>query len=88
MRITDMLPGTFMLLPGGWLGEQDNNLVFYFVERKADSYSFAVINTGGPGMEYHPLTTESNMEMKYKAAIVADGILQSVTRSIITIALP
>jgi hypothetical protein len=74
-HISVMVKGTFMLLPGGWSSERgpDQTLI-YILERKGDSFSFGICNTGGPGLEYHPITGEATVDIRYKMALVIDDI--------------
>jgi hypothetical protein len=73
-RIAMMQKGSFLLLPGGWSDDTGDHVLLYVLERKGDTFSFGVCNTGGVGVEYHPISAESPYDLKYKMSIVIDDI--------------
>lgn len=72
-----MSPNSYIILPGGWINETEGDgVLIYVLERKdATTFSFSVINTGGPGLvEYHPVNANSATDVKYKLALVVDNV--------------
>jgi hypothetical protein len=73
-KISIMTKGTFLIIPGGWINEQEEQSLLYVVEKTGDGFSFAVCNTGGSGIEYHPVTADSPLHLKYKFSLVINDI--------------
>lgn len=82
-----MVKGTFIMLPGGWVSDRGDQVLLYLLERKGtipqvgcklmslgDTFSFGVCNTQGAGIEYHPLSGDSPLDIKYKMSLVIDDI--------------
>lgn len=53
--------GSFMFLPGGWAGEEEDVPLVYVLERRnAATYAFYVCNTTNTATQYHPVFFDSN----------------------------
>lgn len=60
-KTTGMGAGSFLLLPGGWAGEEEDVPLVYVLERKnASTYAFYITNSNQFASQYHPVFVDSN----------------------------
>jgi hypothetical protein len=56
-----MSAGSYLFLPGGWAGEEEDVPLLYVLERRnAGTYAFYVVNTNQFATQYHPIVVDSN----------------------------